>query len=100
VTLRATARGAESVVRVPRDGAVTFALDVDPEDAAAITYELHGANDRVVAQGQAAPPTGGSPLLLLVAREYLLPPGPYRIVVRDATAGRDLGEYRFTSAAE
>jgi hypothetical protein len=100
VTLRATARGAAAVVQVPREGPVTFALDVDPGDAAAVSYELHGGDDRVVARGQAAPPTGGSPLLLLVARDRLLPPGSYRIVVRDAAAGRDLGEYRFTSAAE
>jgi hypothetical protein len=100
VTLRATARGAESVVRVPAQGDVTFALDVDTQDAAALAYELHGAGDRVVASGQAAPPTGGAPLLLLVGRDNLLPPGTYRIVVRDAAAGRDLGEYRFTSAAQ
>jgi anti-sigma factor RsiW len=100
VTLRATARGAESIVPVPREGPVTFALDVDPQDAGALTYELHGPGDRVVAQGQAAPPAGGAPLLLLVGRDDLLPPGPYRIVVRDAAAGRDLGEYRFSSAAQ
>jgi hypothetical protein len=100
VTLRATARGAEATVPVPRAGVVTFALDVDAQDASAVAYELHGANDRVVAQGQAPAPAGGAPLLLLVARDALLPPGVYRIVVRDAAAGRDLGEYRFTSVAQ
>lgn len=100
VTLRATARGAESMVQVPGEGAVTFALDVDPQDAAALAYDLYGANDQVVAHGEAAVPTGGAPLLLLVAREYLLPPGAHRIVIRDAAAGRDLGEYRFTSAVQ
>lgn len=100
LTLRAAARGAESTVLLPREGAVTFALDVDAQDAGALAYELHGSDDRVVAQGLAVAPTGGAPLLLLVARDNLLPPGPYRIVVRDAGAGRDLGEYRFTSAAQ
>ena len=100
VTLRATARGAEATVPVPRAGVVTFALDVDAQDASAVAYELQGANDRVVAQGQAPAPAGGAPLLLLVARDALLPPGVYRIVVRDAAAGRDLGEYRFASVAQ
>lgn len=100
VTLRATARGAESTVRIPAEGGVTFALDVDAQDAGTLAYELHGPGDRVVAQGQTAAPAGGAPLLLLVPRSSLLPAGTYRIVVRDAAAGRDLGEYRFTSAAQ
>lgn len=100
VTLRATARGAEATVAVPREGMVTFALDVDAREASALAYELHGADGRTVAQGRAPAPTGGAPLLLLVPRETLLPAGAYRIVVRDAAAGRDLGEYRFTSAAQ
>lgn len=98
ITLRPDSRGAEPVVTLPtRSSVVTFALDVNSNDA--LTYDLRTTEGQSVANGRADAPPSGAPLLLLVPVWTLSPNEHYILTVRRGTDGPLVDEYRFAVAS-
>jgi anti-sigma factor RsiW len=102
VTLRASTRGQEVVVRPGPGGAVTLALDLGGQSfTGALAYELRQADGGQVANGQTAAPTSGVPLMLVLPAGLVRNGGHYVLAVHDSgNVGLTPEEYRFSVVAQ
>jgi hypothetical protein len=96
VTLRPTARGTDTVLRLRADDPVAgLAIDANPPAGAREwLYELRDAGGRQVAAGRAPVAAPGTPLLLVVPAPTLSSSGPYVLSLRDREGAPTI-EYRF-----
>jgi hypothetical protein len=96
VVLRPAARGSEQVISISRDSAfVSLEPDLTATPSAnVLTYQLKTDGGGEVLSGNAAAPTQGARLLLLVPTSKLTQPGRYTLTVHDGRAdGPVLGEF-------
>jgi len=102
VTLRQASRGAEPVVLLPAGtAAITLAVSVDDaRGSPELTYDLHAIGGKSVASGRVAAPPSGGTLLLLIPAWTLTPPGHYILSIRHAMDGDVPDEYRFAVRSE
>jgi hypothetical protein len=97
VMLRGATRGAATTVTIAR-GQRFVALSADlmtPPQSSTLTYEILDANRTAVASGQAAVPSSGAPLMLLIPVDELQQAGRYTLTLRGADANDTIGEYEF-----
>jgi len=102
VTLRQASRGAEPVVVLPAGtAAITLAVSVDDaRGSPELTYDLHAIGGKSVASGRVAAPPSGGTLLLLIPAWTLTPPGHYILSILHAMDGDVPDEYRFAVRSE
>jgi hypothetical protein len=102
VTLRQASRGAEPVVVLPAGtAAITLAVSVDDaRGSPELTYDLRAIGGKSVASGRVAAPPSGGTLLLLIPAWTLTPPGHYILSIRHAMDGDVPDEYRFAVRSE
>jgi len=97
VMLRGATRGAATTVTIAR-GQRFVALSADVMDApqsSALSYEILDSNRRTVASGQAAAPSSGAPLLLLIPVDELTQIGRHSLILRASDQKSVISEYDF-----
>jgi Putative zinc-finger len=97
-TLRAATRGEEPTIGAKPDSVLTLAVDLGSARFDRIKYEIRNERDELSGSGEAAAPTPGAPLLLLIPSSVFRTSGRYVLTLRDST-GAEPREYRFVVQA-
>jgi anti-sigma factor RsiW len=95
MTLRAATRGEELTVSAKPGSVVTLAIDLgSARFDGGIKYEIRNESGELSGSGDAAAPSAGAPLLLVVPASAFRSPGRYALTLRGA-AGSEPRDYHF-----
>jgi hypothetical protein len=102
VTLRSATRGQEPRLSAGPGGVFTLAVDLGGQRfEKGLHYELRRAGQTKLTDGDAATPSPGAPLLLVIPAALLNAPGQYVLQIREIdNAGLTPEEYRFSVVAQ
>jgi len=99
ITLRAATRGEALTVSVKPDSVVTLAVDLGgARFDRGIKYEIRNERGELSGSGDAATPSAGAPLLLVIPASAFRSSGRYTLTLRD-TSGSEPREYNFVVQA-